>query len=195
MTDQVHWPLGDHDRTPVSREEVLRHWLETEVQEAEDDDLNVDAIDDEERLLEELAGRKPIAGSMFAARDLDWYRLELTEEELRDLALVKGPEDEDWRGVVDDDLVESVAQKVYRTGETIDVDDRTRKDLEEVRTFAETLPDSERMGTLILVHERDAARPYVADGNHRAAGKILHLLRGGEYVPQDAYLGMPAEAE
>ena len=195
MADQIHWPLADHERTPVSREEVLRHWLGKEVAEAENDDLNVDAIDDEERLLEELAGRKPIAGSMFAARDLDWYRLELTEDELRDLALVKGPEDEDWRSVVDDDLVESVARKVYRRDETIDVDDQTQKDLAKVRTFADNLPDADQMGTLVLVHERDAARPYVADGNHRAAGKILHLLRGGEYVPQDAYLGLPADEE
>lgn len=181
-----------HDSTveSIPREEMLRHWLEKEVHENEDDGLDVGAIDDEERLLEELIDRKPIAESIFEDSDLQWYHLDLEEDELEALHTIKGESGEDWRAITEENTIESIADHIHEADGLDDLD--TPKDLEQVVDFASKFPDDIEMEELIAVEETEVD-PYLTDGNHRAVAIALHLRNGGTYPEQEAYVGVSRE--
>ena len=178
-----------HDSTveSITREEMLRHWLEKEVHENEGDDLDVETIDDEDRLLAELVERKPIAESIFEDSDLRWYHLHLDEDELEALHTVKGDSGEDWRAITDDNTIASIADHIHGADDLADLD--TPKDLEQVVEFASKFPDDIEMEEVIAVEEADRD-PYLAGGNHRAVAIALHLRNGGAYPEQEAYVGV-----
>jgi hypothetical protein len=174
----------------ISREEMLRHWLEKEVHENDGDDLAVDAIEDEDRLLEELIDRKPIAESIFADSDLRWHHLDLQEDELEALHTIKGESGEDWRAITEENTIASIADHIHEADDLDELD--TPKDLEQVVDFASKFPDDIEMEELIAVEEADED-PYLADGNHRAVAIALHRRDGGAYPEQEAYVGASAD--
>jgi hypothetical protein len=166
---------------------MLRHWLAKEVHENDGDDLDVEAIDDDDRLLAELIDRKPIAESIFENSDLRWYHLDLEVEELEALHTVKGESGEDWRAITEDNSIASIADHIHAADNLADLD--TPKDLEQVVEFAAKFPDDIEMEEVIAVAEADRD-PYLADGNHRAVAIALHLRNGGVYPEQEAYVGV-----
>ncbi|WP_435179947.1 hypothetical protein [Halorussus sp. AFM4] len=172
----------------VSDTEVMRYWLGEEVDET-DGDLDPDAIGTEPALRQELLDRNDIAERVFGAEVADWYRVDLSAEELRNLRVVVGPPDEDWRALADDNRVESIARRIYEADDVGRLDEATPKDVTEVVEFADDLADERSVGRLVVVKEGDDPA-YVADGNHRAVALVLHLLRGGEFENQEAYLGV-----
>lgn len=189
---------------PVPEEEVIRYWLGEEVDEedeesddeSDDNDdglLDPEAIATEPALRQELFEREPIAERVFGAEPADWYRTELSADELRDLRVVVGPPDQDWRALTDDNRVESIAELVHETDDVTELDHETPKDLQEVVTIAEKLADEDGerrpVGPLLVRKEGDQPA-YIADGNHRAVAHVLHLFRGGKFEGQDVYLGV-----
>jgi hypothetical protein len=191
---------------PVPETEVVRYWLGEEVDDESDwkDDelLDPDTIDTEPALREELLERKPIASRVFGAEPAEWYHADLSEEELRDLRVVVGPHDEDWRALAEDNRVGTIAERIYevetddgttgKTDETTSVaelDAESPKDLREVVEMADHIDPEGPESRLIVAREGDDPA-YVADGNHRAVAHVLYLLRGGEFAGQEAYLGI-----
>jgi len=179
---------------PVSPDEVMRDWLREEVGDERDDagcddQPDPDALATEPALREELFERKPIAERAFAAEPADWYRVDLSESELRDLRVVVGPHDEDWRALTDDDRVESIAARIYDADDVEKLDAETPKSVREVVEMADEIARERPESRLVVLKEGDDPA-YVVDGNHRAVAHALNLLRGGEFAGQPAYLGV-----
>ncbi|NHN57795.1 MULTISPECIES: hypothetical protein [Halorussus] len=173
---------------PVSPEQVMRYWLGEEV-DAAGGDLDPDALGTEPALRQELLDRNDIAERIFGSEVADWYRVDLSAAELRNLRVVVGPHDEDWRALTDDNRIESVARRVHEADDLERLDEEAPKDLLEVVEFADDLAEGGDVGRLVVVEEGEDPA-YVADGNHRAVAHVLHLLRGGEFEGQEAYLGV-----
>lgn len=176
------------DPEPVSPEEVLTYWLGQEVED-EPDGPDPDELDTEPALREELFERIPIAERAFAPEPADWYLADLTEDALRDLRVVVGEPEQDWRALTEDDRIESVAERIHEADDVERLDAETPKDLREVVELADEIEESGPEGRLIVVEEGDDPA-YIADGNHRATAYVLHLLRGGEFEGQEVYLGV-----
>ena len=176
------------DADPVSDTDVMRYWLGEEVDET-DGDLDPEALGTEPALRQELLDRNDIAERVFGAEPADWYRADLSADELRNLRVVVGPHDEDWRALTDDNRIESVAERIRDADDVERLDEKSPKDLREVVEFADDLAEGGDVGRLVVVKEGEDPA-YVADGNHRAVAHVLHLLRGGEFEGQDAYLGV-----
>lgn len=172
----------------VSEMEVIRYWLRKEVEE-DDDQLDVEAIEDKATLLSELTERKPLASSIFEERDCEWYRLVLSRDELRGLEVVKGPDDKGWRTVAKGGLIESIAERIFAADDPDRFDREVPKSIEKVTDFADDVSSGTEFEELIVVGEEEG-RPYIADGNHRAVGMALHILETGEYIEQEAYVGV-----
>ncbi|PSQ45115.1 hypothetical protein BRD15_12545 [Halobacteriales archaeon SW_6_65_15] len=178
----------------VSETQVIRYWLREELDEADDGPLDADAVESQPGLREELLERKPIASRTFGAEPSDWYHVDLSEEELRDLRVVVGPHDEDWRALAEDNRVGAIAERIYEveTDETTNVaelDAETPKDVSEVVELADAIDPEGPVSRLVVAKEGDDPA-YVVDGNHRAVAHVLYLLRGGEFTGQEAYLGI-----
>ena len=178
-----------HELEPVSESEVIRYWLREELDDAEDDSLDPDEPETEPALREELLERKPIASRAFGAKPADWYHADLSEAELRDLRVVVGPHDEDWRALSEDDRVESIARRIYDADDVAKLNDETPKDLREVVELAENIDPEGPESRLVVLKEGDDPA-YVVDGNHRAVAHALYLIEGGEFEGQEAYLGV-----
>ncbi|WP_135851871.1 hypothetical protein [Halorussus salinus] len=176
------------DPEPVPPERVLRYWLGQEVED-EEGGPDPDALGTEPALREELFERIPIAERAFAPDPADWYRVNLSEEVLRDLRVVVGEPEQGWRELANDDRIESVARRIRETDDLSALEEQSGKDLEKVRGIADDIEDEGPQGLLVVVREGEDPA-YVADGNHRAAAYLLYLLRGGEFEGQEAYLGL-----
>ena len=182
----------------VDREEPLRHWLSKELEEEGSEGANDPSADDIEsaaELVEQLVVRKPIAHAIFNENDLDWFFVDLRAEELSELHVIKGPEDEDWRAVADDGTLESVARRIHEADDVERLHERAPKDLIEVVELAEEGPDERDSSPFVVVQEEGSDAPYVADGNHRAAALLLRILRDDERPRQAAYVGVPSDWE
>lgn len=186
ITERIREEL---ERQSVPERDVIRHWLENELDQ-EEDPPDVEAIESERELLAALVERKPIAASIFRTQAIDWCELELSKEELTDLRVVKGPPDEDWRAVAYDNMVATAAFRIFETEDLAELDRMLPKDIEEVVELAKQVTASGPPERLIVVKERSSELPYIADGNHTAAAQILNLLTGGEYPGQEAYVGI-----
>ena len=173
----------------VSDTEVMRYWLREELDEADDDALNPDAIGTEPALRQELLDRNEIADRIFGAEVADWYHVDLSESELRNLRVVVGPHDEDWRALTEDNRVESIARRIHEADDVARLDDETPKDVRKVVGLADEMGPEGPESRLVVAKEGDDPA-YVADGNHRAVAHVLYLLRGGEFGGQEAYLGV-----
>lgn len=191
MMDVTH-RIEHQQPESVPETEVLRYWLQKEVEEDDEDDLNVGGITDKNELYAELRERKPLAESIFAEQNYEWYRLVLSEDELRGLEVVKGPDDEGWRAVAKGGLIESIAERILAADDLDQFDQDVPKPIEKVAAFAENVSDDEELEELIIVGEEDG-RPYIVDGNHRAVGMALHILQTDEYIEQQAYVGVESQ--
>ena len=171
----------------VSAEAVVRQWVEQETEE-EYDDLESRSIEELVALLEDP---QRLAASIFFEEDLEWYRIELTEEELRDVLVVKGPDGEGWRAVADGNDIESIARRIADADDIESLNEDVPKDVAYVRETAAEHESDEKRGSFIVVQESADEPGYLADGNHRAVAVIYHVLTGGEYDGQPAYVGLP----
>ena len=181
--------IADSDgMEPVSRESVARSWLENELDQ-DDTDLDPDAIEDEERLVAELVDRKPIAARAFRPPRSEWFHLDLSPAELADLRVVEGPEDDEWRRVVNDGMLVTAAYRLFED-DPEQVDLETAHDMAEVADIADDLADAGPPEDIVLVQDRPGELPWVADGNHTAAAQLLAALRGEPFPGQEAYLGV-----
>ena len=194
-TDRAYFArrLADEDASSVLREEPLTHWLSKEL---EHDEMAVEDLGSEAEVVEQLVVRKPIAHSIFNENDLDWYVVDLTPEDLRQLHVVKGPPDEDWRAVAEDRSIESVARKIRDADDVERLHENAPKDLIEVVELADESPDERDSSPFLVVQEDAADAPYVADGNHRAVALLLRVLRDehdGD-LRQPAYVGVPSDS-
>ncbi|UPV99117.1 hypothetical protein M0R88_11325 [Halorussus gelatinilyticus] len=176
------------DPEPVSPEQVMRYWLDQEIED-EEGDPDPDALDTEPALREELFERKPIAERVFTPEPADWYRADLSEAALRDLRVVVGEPEQGWRGLADDNRVESIAERIRDADDVAALESETSKDLEEVVELADDIEDGGPESRLVVLEEGDDPA-YVADGNHRTVAHVLYLLRGGEFEGQEVYLGV-----
>lgn len=179
----------------MSEDDVVAHWLEQELED-EETELAVDELDAERRL-SELLRRKPVAVRVFDDSDLDWYLVDLREEELGGARVIKGDDDEGWREAAPEDTIHSAAQVVHDAQSAADGDDSIAvedldadhpKDLDTVLGVADDAAAGEPMDELILAGDEDP--PFVIDGNHRAVGVVLHGLRGEEFPAQPAFVGV-----
>ena len=184
--------LDSSTAEPVDRDEPLRHWLSKEL-EGESDEMSADDLHSTAELVEQLVMRKPIAHSIFNENDLDWFFVDLRAEELSELHVIKGPEDEDWRAVADDGTLESVALRIHETDDVERLDREAPKDLIEVVELADEDPDERDSSPFVVVQEEGTDAPYVADGNHRAVALLLRIIRDEERPRQAAYVGVPTE--
>jgi hypothetical protein len=176
------------DPDPVSPEQVMRYWLRKEVED-EDDPPDPDRLATEPALRQELFERKPIAERAFAPDPADWYRVDLSEETLRDLRVVVGEPEQGWRALTEDDRIESIAARVHESDDLDELESESSEDLREVVELADEIQRSGVGSRLVVLREGDDPA-YVVDGNHRAVAHVLHLLRGGEFEGQEAYLGV-----
>jgi hypothetical protein len=185
--------LVDEDASPVPRGEPLTHWLSKEL---EHEEMSVEDLGSEAEVIEQLVLRKPIAHSIFNENDLDWYAVDLTAEDVRELHVVKGPPDEDWRAVAEDRSIESVARQIRDADDVERLHENVPKDLIEVVELADQPPDERDSSPFVVVQEDVSDAPYVADGNHRAAALVLRILRGEQDgdLRQPAYVGVPSDS-
>lgn len=188
----VTYRVEHQQPTSVAETEVIRYWLRKEVEEDDEDTLDIDALETREELLDELIERKPLAESVFAEQDCEWYRFTLAENELRGLEVVKGPDNEGWRAVAHGGLIESIAERILAADDLEQFTQAVPKDITKVAEFADNVSGEEDLEELIVVGERED-RPYIADGNHRAIGMVLHILQTGEYIEQEAYVGVESD--
>jgi hypothetical protein len=182
------------DMEPTARTDVVRHWLESEVDQ-DDSDLDPDAIDDEAELVSELVARTPIAARTFRPPRLEWYHVELSADQLGDLRVVEGPPDEEWRRVAPDGMLVTAAYRLFEADEPERIDREVSHDILEVLDLADDLATSGPLEDLILVQDRPDELPWIADGNHTAAAQQLSVLRGDGYVGQAAYVGVRRTGE
>lgn len=177
---------------PVSRTQVMRYWLREELDEADGDSLDPDAVETEPGLRQKLIEREPIAERAFAAEAADWYHADLSEAELRDLRVVVGPHDQDWRSIANDNRIASIAERIReaeRRGDLADLDESFPKDLQKIVEMADAIDRDGPVSRLVVLKEGDDPA-YVVDGNHRAVAHVLSLLQGGAFTGQEAYLGV-----
>jgi hypothetical protein len=174
----------------VSTDEVVREWAIQEIAEERDEDVDVESRSPEE-LIGSFEERQRLAESIFLEEDLEWYRLSVSEAELRNLLVVKGPEDEGWRTVAEGNEIGSIAERIADAEDLEGLDQAVAKDVDDVHEMAESFGSGEGTRAFIAVQESTDEPAYLADGNHRAVALVYHLLTGGEYDPQTTYVGVP----
>lgn len=179
------------DVEQVSTDDVVRQWAEGEI---EEEDVDIESSPPEE-LITSLEDRQELAESVFFEEDLEWYKIRLEEQELRNLLVVKGPEDEGWRAVADGKDIESIAKRLASADDIESLNEDVPKDVTYVRETAEDYGSGEELGPLIAVQESPDEPAHLLDGNHRAVAIVYHLLTGGEYTGQVAYIGLPPEED
>ena len=161
---------------PVSEKEVVSEWLSLENQKGNSPDVSIEADKKHNENFARLLLHKPDSASLFRKFDLRWYRHELSEDEFQELQTI-------WE---ENRLIFDIARDIYN-GES----DLSTERIERIKRFAERLPQNTH-GPLILNRRRWFGKgPYVTDGNHRAISLALHMFRGGDYIPQNAYVGYP----
>ncbi|MFB6140072.1 MAG: hypothetical protein ABEJ26_06530 [Halosimplex sp.] len=173
---------------PAGIEEAVRNWLRREQRKP----YRKFAVDGGERdweLVGTLLCQCPFQAAFLWRYPIEWYRTELSESEFERLRVIEGPPDESWRVLSPDGTVRGAAERIRADGltgvyEGIDVDYIHRR--------ARAFDDGHEPERLTLFRSPEAETPAVADGNHYATAKTLHLLDGGSYVPQPAYLALAA---
>jgi hypothetical protein len=174
----------------VTSREVIRHWLEREVEkrtggpdpEALDTTSAVDA----------LLGYKPGAADV-VWRDgpVEWYRLDLDRAAFLDLRVVGGPPGLLWRALSPDGTIVGAARRVVdEPAETLAAE--TGVDVGTILSYRDAVAAGEALGPLVCGTRAGCAPWHVADGNHRATGRAVHLLETDAYEPQPAYLAVSA---
>lgn len=160
----------------MDENEVVKEWLALEVDKNGPLDLELDADDEYHEDLARLSIHKPDSSHVFRKYDLKWYRHELSEEEFRTLRTIFDGHNH----------VIEVAQSIHKGHSSLSEETTKR-----VEMFADQFPTNDH-GPLIINRRRWLGTgPFLQDGNHRALGLALHMVRGGDYIPQIAYIGYP----
>lgn len=203
--------------TPVPKENVVTHWLATELDkhghtelearlndvpdvaaglttqvfEGEDADWQDQlSLAEKEAVLDTLTNG-PVQVFWFH-EPLDWYRVEFSEDEFRQLCAIPWPNWIGWgRASQPDGTIARAAQAFLASDPEDDqlAGDFEYVDLDHVHDLAmqESWPiDSPVIG----VQHDPSAPPALVDGNHRATAAFLRLLRGEPYEPVEAYIGV-----
>lgn len=161
---------------PVTQDEVIREWLSLEAEKEGFQDVDVDANKRRNEEFARLLVNKPESARVFQTFDLEWYHHELTEAEFRSLRRI-------WDG---HDLIFETAREIANDRSSLPADK-----IDRIRAISNLFPN-EIDGPLIITRRRwIRSGPFLQDGNHRAIGLALHMLRDGDYVPQSAYVGYP----
>lgn len=174
----------------VSQDDVVRHWLRVEREKPTTDPIDVDGLGDDEAV--DILLRLNPGAAAFIWRDapIDWYRVELSRREFRTLHVVEGPEHLYWRALSPDDTIRGAAERI-ETGDPEQLAAAMGVDITKVLALRDEMPEvADR--ELVLATRRGCVPWTVADGNYRAVAKALYILDGGEYTPQNAYLGVGA---
>ncbi len=192
VTDQYNTtpPEGDRVRDwgrpdrQVSREAVIRHWLDREVAKR-GESLATEEMD-ETTLLAALMDRTTGENRPLWHPDgTTWYHGVVDEALLRRLRTVAAPAGLGWRRVAPDGRVWTAARRIHEgtvTDETTPLVDVTA-----IRRLA-AAPAG--IDDIVLVGRQTTAPPRVVDGNHRAVAAAVHVLDGGAMPDLEAYVGV-----
>lgn len=203
--------------TPVSKETVVTHWLATELDkyshtelEARLDDVPAVAAglttqvfegddpdwrdqlscSEKEAVLDTLTGG-PVQ-VFWLHEPLDWYCIELTEQEFRRLRTIPWPDWIGWgKASQPDDTVARAAQAFLASDPEDDqlTGDFEYVDLDYIHQLA--MQEEWPITAPLVGVQHDLGRPpALVDGNHRAAAAFLRLLRGETYDPVEMYVGV-----
>lgn len=172
----------------VPQTEVIRYWLDDET------DQDTAHLETEEELYQELRRHQGGPTSIFKNHEIEWELIELPENEFRNLRIVKGPPDNDWRTFLPDDRgpaprLAAIARRIRTVDRPEGLPEDAASKVPKVRDLQDAYQSGSRLGRLILLQEASWSVPWIADGNHRAAAIMLALLDGASYRPQEAYLG------
>lgn len=162
----------------VEQHEVVETWLRMELDKESKGtvDLGEQEVLDEYGALTQLLVQKPNCGQVFVEYELQWCSVTLTEAQFRRLRTIWG----------DELPVMEHAQKLLDGSSDLEEDRKAH-----IREFAEQPADA--VGQLILNRRRrPGVGPLVQDGNHRAVGIALRMLRGEQYRAMAAYIGYPS---
>lgn len=176
------------DMGRVPKTEVIRCWLEAET------GGEIGHLETEEELYRALLRHQGGPTSIFENHRTEWEAVELPEEEFRELLIVKGPPQKDWRTFLPGGdrpapgLERAACEIRSRDGSDWFPEDAARK-LPTIRKMEEGYRPGNHLGRLILFQELEFSAPWIADGNHRATAIMLAILGGEPYRPQAAYLG------
>jgi hypothetical protein len=176
----------------VTSREVVRHWLEREVEkEAEAGGPDPEALDTTSAVDALLSYKPGAADVVWRDGPVEWYRLDLDRTAFLDLRVVGGPPGLLWRALSPDGTIVGAARRVAdEPAETLTAE--TGVDVETIRSYRDAVADGETLDPLVCGTRAGCAPWYVADGNHRATGRALHLLETDAYEPQPAYLAVSA---
>jgi hypothetical protein len=171
---------------PVRREEVVRYWLEREVDKRESGPdpsaLTTDAAVD--ALLREKPGAADV---IWDEEPANWYELELSRERFERLRLIGGPPRLLWRALAPNGTVMGAARRIAAEP-AAELEAETGVDIGTILDYRDAIADGERPDPLVVATRQGCAPWYVADGNHRATALALRLVEVEDYRPQPAYL-------
>ena len=173
MTDW--WDRGE----PIHVETVLREWVEREARKAEYPDA--DPADwGRERLQAELTERYEEPAEPVVADRLDWYKVDLTGDELGNLGTFPEPA---WDHLASDGTVAGAVERLDDPTVAEDFPDAAAK-IEEFAAHA----DGE-LGAAVAWQRDEEWPPRLLDGNHRACG-VHRAAQDGESVGFTVHLGV-----
>lgn len=168
----------------VSRETVLRHWLERELSKR-GESLPTDEMDERALLAALMARTSGENRPLWRPSETTWFHDTVDEHLLRRLRTVATPEGLGWRRVAPDGRVWTAARRIH---EGVVTDEETP--LVDVAAVRRTAADPEDVDDLVLAGGQTTAPPRVVDGNHRAVGVAVHRLEGGAMPDLGAYVGL-----
>jgi hypothetical protein len=173
---------------PTAEGEVLRYWLAREVGKREDG-VEPSALSPEEALDALLRYKPGAADFVWRDRPIEWYRLDLPRSRFERLRLIDGPSGLLWRALSDDGTVMGAARRVA-AADADALERETGVDVSAVHDYRAAVAAGEDLGALVVTTRSGRAPWHVADGNHRATARALHLLESGEYDPQPAFVAV-----
>lgn len=174
----------------VSQSEVIRYWLDRETAKRAGEVLEASELSCDEAL-DALLDRKPgTADFLWRHQPVQWYRLDLPRSAFEDLRVIGGPKGLLWRALAPDGTVTGAARRIADAEAPETLRAETGVDVETILAYRDAIAAGEAVGLLVVATRRGCAPWYVADGNHRATARALHLLETGRYEPQPAFLGV-----
>lgn len=167
----------------VSRETVVRYWLDREWAKSECD-RDPGALTADEAL-DALLTEKPGAAAFFW-RDapVTCYRLWLSRAGFDRLRVVPGPEELGWRALAPEGTVVACARRIDGGDST----QLARRSGVDIRAIERLTREDGPVDPLVVSTRRGAVPWHVVDGNHRAVATAFALARGADYEPVPVYL-------
>lgn len=203
--------------TPVPKEEVVTAWLATELEKYSHTDLEARLNDAPEvasglttqvfegedgawRSQLSLAEKEAVLDTLtngpvhvfWLHEPMRWYRVEFTEAEFQHLQTIPWPEWIGWGEASQPDGTIARAAHAFLASDPEDeqlTGDFEFIDLDYIHELA--MDDSWPVTDPVIAIQQDAsAPPAILDGNHRLTAAFLRVLRGEQYRPVTAYVGV-----